>query len=81
MFRKMIAVGVENQTKQVSARLMHHAGSLSAVTNITCLNGLKLRHNFGKSAQVLQSRDSCSNEFKCGPIPKMSVLFGFKVIK
>jgi len=47
----MIAVGAENQIKQVSALLMHHAGSSSAVTNITCLNGLKLRHNFGKSVQ------------------------------
>jgi len=77
----MIAVGAENQSKQVSALLMPQAGSSSAVINITCLNGLKLRQNFGKSAQVLQSRDSCSNEFKCGPIPEMSVLFGFKVIK
>lgn len=51
MFRKMIAVGAENQTRQVSALLMHHAGSWSAVTNIACLNGLKLRHNFGKSAR------------------------------
>lgn len=50
MFRKMIAVRAENQTKQVSALLMHHAGSSSAVTNISCLNGLKLHHNFGKSA-------------------------------
>lgn len=49
MFRKMIAVGAENQTKQVNVLLMHHAGSSNAVT-ITCLNGLKLRHNFGKSA-------------------------------
>jgi hypothetical protein len=47
----MIAVGDENQTKQVSALLMLHAGSSSAVTNITCLDGLKLRHNFGKSAR------------------------------
>jgi hypothetical protein len=47
----MIAVGDENQTKQVSALLMHHAGSSSAVTNITCLNGVKLRHKFGKSAR------------------------------
>jgi len=56
MFRKMIAVGAENQAKLASALLMHHAGPSSAVTNITCLNGLKLRHNFGKSA-----RDKFSN--------------------
>jgi hypothetical protein len=56
MFRKMIAVDAENQSKQVSALLMHHAGSSSAVTNNTCQNGLKLRQNFGKSA-----RDKFSN--------------------
>jgi hypothetical protein len=56
MFRKMIAVGTENQTKEVTALLMHHAGSLSAVSNITFLNGVKLRHNFGTSA-----RDRFSN--------------------
>lgn len=46
----MISVGAENQTKQVGAVLKHHAGSSSSETNITALNGLKLRHNFGKSA-------------------------------
>jgi hypothetical protein len=56
MFRKTIAVGVENQTKEASALLTQHAGSSSAVNNISCLNGLKLRHNFGKSA-----RDKFSN--------------------
>jgi len=67
MFRKMNAVGAENQTKQVRV-LMRHAGTPSAVT-VTCLNGLKLRHNVGKFARNMFSSRVTRVQMSLNPGP------------